>query len=150
MASNTPYLVREQPPKALIYLLLVAGLVAITYAIIAQKLLIALAIVCLPIVILAVAYGFQNPYFVYLLYATYAFFFTTISRYTLKVKLSVGLDIILVYLSVSLLVVFYLKKTNFRLKDAVNIFTLSYIAWIIFILLQFCLLYTSPSPRDCS
>ena len=41
-----------------------------------------------------------------------------------------------VYLSVSLLVVFYLKKTNFRLKDAVNIFTLSYIAWIIFILLQ--------------
>ena len=44
MASNTPYLVREQPPKALIYLLLVAGLVAITYAIIAQKLLIALAI----------------------------------------------------------------------------------------------------------
>lgn len=136
MASNTPYLVREQPPKALIYLLLVAGLVAITYAIIAQKLLIAVAIVCLPIVILAVAYGFQNPYFVYLLYATYAFFFTTISRYTLKVKLSVGLDIILVYLSVSLLVVFYLKKTNFRLKDAVNIFTLSYIAWIIFILLQ--------------
>ena len=100
MASNTPYLVREQPPKALIYLLLVAGLVAITYAIIAQKLL---AIVCLPIVILAVAYGFQNPYFVYLLYATYAFFFTTISRYTLKVKLSVGLDIILVYLSVSLI-----------------------------------------------
>lgn len=51
-----------------------AGLVAITYAIIAQKLLIAVAIVCLPIVILAVAYGFQNPYFVYLLYATYAFF----------------------------------------------------------------------------
>lgn len=46
------------------------------------------------------------------------------------------MDIILVYLSVSLLVVFYLKKTNFRLKDAVNIFTLSYIAWIIFILLQ--------------
>ena len=67
MASNTPYLVREQPPKALIYLLLVAGLVAITYAIIAQKLLIALAIVCLPIVILAVAYGFQNPFIYYML-----------------------------------------------------------------------------------
>lgn len=59
MASNTPYLVREQPPKALIYLLLMVGLAAITYAIIAQKLLIAIAIVCLPIVIIAVAYGFQ-------------------------------------------------------------------------------------------
>lgn len=136
MASNTPYLVREQPPKALIYLLLVAGLAAIAYAIITQKLLIAVLIVSLPIVVMAIAYGFQNPYFVYLLYATYAFFFTTVSRYTLKVKLSVGLDIILVYLSISLLVVFYLKKTNFRLKNAVNVFTLSYIAWVLFVLLQ--------------
>lgn len=136
MASNTSYLVREQPPKALIYLLLVAGLVAFTYAIIAQKLLIAAAIVGLPIVIVAISYGMQNPYFVYLLYATYAFFFTTISRYTLKVKLSVGLDILLVYLLVSLLIVFYLGKNKFRLKSAVNVLTISYVAWIIFILLQ--------------
>ena len=136
MASNTPYPVREAPPKALINLLLMGGLAGIAYAIITQKLLIAAVIVCLPIVVTGIGYGFQNPYFVYLLYATYAFFFTTISRYTLKVKLSVGLDILLVYLVISLLVVFYLKKTNFRLKSAVNVFTISYIAWIVFVLLQ--------------
>ena len=101
MASNTPYPVREAPPKALINLLLMGGLAGIAYAIITQKLLIAAVIVCLPIVVTGIGYGFQNPYFVYLLYATYAFFFTTISRYTLKVKLSVGLDILLVYLVIS-------------------------------------------------
>ena len=136
MASNTPYPVREAPPKALINLLLMGGLAGIAYAIITQKLLIAAVIVCLPIVVTGIGYGFLNPYFIYLLYATYAFFFTTISRYTLKVKLSIGLDILLVYLVISLLVVFYLKKTNFRLKNAVNIFTISYIAWIVFVLLQ--------------
>lgn len=136
MASNTSYLVREQPPKALIYLLLISGLIAITYAIIAQKLIMAAIIICLPIIIIAIGYGLQNPYFVYLLYATYAFFFTTVSRYTLKTKLSVGLDILLVYISIALLFVFYLKKTNFKLKDTVNILTISYIAWIAFILFQ--------------
>lgn len=74
MASNTSYLVREQPPKALIYLLLVGGLIAITYAIIAQKLIMAAVIICLPIIIVAIGYGLQNPHFIYLLYATYAFF----------------------------------------------------------------------------
>lgn len=136
MASNTSYPVREQPPKALINFLLVVGLVAITYAIIAQKLVIAAAIVCLPIVVVSVGYGFQNPYFVYLLYASYAFFFTTISRYAHIVKLSVGLDVLLVYLAISLLIVSYLKKGKFQLKNAVNIFTISYILWIVFILLQ--------------
>ncbi len=136
MASNTSYPVREVPPKALIHLLLIGGLIAIAYTIITQNLIIAAAIVCLPLVVAAIGYGFQNPYFVYLLYATYAFFFTTISRYTLKDKLSVGLDIILVYLALSLLVVFYLKKKNFNLKNAINIFTISYIVWIVFILLQ--------------
>ena len=39
MASNTPYPVREAPPKALINLLLMGGLAGIAYAIITQKLL---------------------------------------------------------------------------------------------------------------
>lgn len=136
MTSNTPNLTREFPPKALIHVVLIGGLIGIAYAIISQKLMIAVAIVIMPIVVTVVAYGFQNPYFVYLLYATYAFFFTTISRYTNKVKLSVGLDIILVYLAISLLLVFYFKKMDFKIRNAVNIFTISYIVWIIFIILQ--------------
>ena len=113
MASNTPYPVREAPPKALINLLLMGGLAGIAYAIITQKLLIAAVIVCLPIVVTGIGYGFLNPYFVYLLYATYAFFFTTISRYTLKVKLSIGLDILLGYFSFGC---FLPEKDEFQIK----------------------------------
>lgn len=136
MASKVSYPIRELPPKALIHIVLIGGLMTLAYAIVTQNLIMAAVIVCLPIIITVLIYGFQNPYFVYLLYATYAFFFTVISRYTNKVKLSVGLDIILVYLAISLLIVFYLKKMNFKLSNAVNIFTISYIIWIAYILLQ--------------
>lgn len=136
MESKVSYPIRELPPKALIHIVLIGGLIAFAYAIITQKLVIAAIIVCLPIIITAIIYGFQNPYFVYLLYATYAFFFTTISRYTNTVKLSVGLDVILVYLAISLLIVFYIKKAGFKIKNAVNLFTISYIVWIAFVILQ--------------
>lgn len=136
MPSDTPYLKRELPPKALLSFLLIIGLSAIAYAIIKQELVIAAAIVLLPMLLLVVGYGFRNPHFVYTLYATYAFFFTTVSRYTHRDKLSVGLDILLVLLAISLYIALHFKNTTFKLKSAVNIFTISYIAWVIFILLQ--------------
>lgn len=136
MVSNTSYPTRELPPKALLHFVLIGGLIGIAYAVITQKLVLAAVIVLAPIITTVTVYGFQNPYFVYLLYATYAFFFTTISRYTRIIKLSVGLDIILVYLAISLFIVFYLKKKDFKIKNAINLFTISYLVWIAFILLQ--------------
>lgn len=136
MTLHTSYSTRELTPKALLHFMLIGGLVGIAYAAITQQLILVAIIVVLPIIVTAMVYGFQNPYLVYMLYATYAFFFTTISRYTNKVKLSVGLDIILVYLVISLLIVFYLKKMDFKIKSAANLFTISYIIWITFILLQ--------------
>lgn len=136
MSLNSSYPTRELPSKALIHFILLAGLAAFAYAIITQQFLIAAAIVCLPILLTVIGYGLQNPYFVYLLYATYAFFFTTISRYTYKTQFSVGLDILLVYLALSLIVAYSLKRQTFRWKNAINIFTISYTLWIAFTLFQ--------------
>lgn len=126
----------ELSPKALLHLLLVLGLVMLAYAIITQRYLITGVIICFPIAILIIGYGFSKPHFTYLLYATYSFFFLTISRYTYQDKLSVGLDILLVFLFISILFANYNKKSRFRLKDAFNVLTLSYIVWIVYILFQ--------------
>ncbi len=136
MTYANPYPVRELPPKALLYFLLLAGLGTLVYAVIMQKLIMAAAVVFLPLISMGIIYGLMHPRFVYLLYATYAFFFTTISRYIHQTKLSVGLDIILVYLFVSLLFVSHRKQTDFKLSSAINALTVSYIAWIVFTLFQ--------------
>lgn len=137
MASYTSHHTRrELPPKVFLHLMLVLGLAILVYAIISQQLFIATIIICLPIAILAVGYGLAKPHFTYLLYATYAFFFITISRYTYQDKLSVGLDILLVFLFISILFSNYNKKSGLRLKDAFNVLTLSYVVWIVYILFQ--------------
>lgn len=137
MTYTNSYLTRELPPKALIYFLLFSGLAVLVYAIIIQNLLIAAAVICFPLAIMLVFYGLQNPRFVYILYTIYAFFFTTISRYTHQTQLSVGLDILLVYLFISLLFENYKRDSNIKLSNAINILTISYIPWILFTLFQF-------------
>ena len=82
-------------------------------------------------------YGLQAPRFGYLIYATYAFFFIAIMRYTRITGLSVILDILLVYMVISILFSFLRGKADIRLTNAVNILTISYIPWILFILFQF-------------
>ena len=136
MAYTDSYPVRELPPKAIIYFLLFAGLGVLGYAIIMQKLVLAIAVICFPLVAIMIIYGLQKPRFVYLLYATYAFFFTTISRYIHQAQLSVGLDILLVCLFISLLFASYRKNSDFKLSSAINILTISYIPWIVFVLFQ--------------
>lgn len=136
MASINSQFVHSPSLKALIFLLLISGLVALIYAISTQNLLIAGIIISLPFIIFIVGYGLQNPRFVYLLYTTYAFFFTTVSRYIHQDKLSVGLDIILVYLFISLLFVSNYPKRKIKLNNAINILTVSYIVWILFTLFQ--------------
>lgn len=136
MAYTNPYSIRELPPKALIYLLLFGGLATFAYAIITQKLILAGVVICLPLVGMAFFYGLQNPNFVYLIYTTYVFFFTEIIRYLRQDKLSVGLEILLVYLFISLLIASYQKNPKFKLSNAINVFTVSYTVWIVFTLFQ--------------
>ena len=78
MAYTNSYPIRELPPKALFYFMLFMGLSILVYAIIVQNLIIATTVICFPLAIMTIIYGLQNPRFIYLLYATYAFFFTTI------------------------------------------------------------------------
>ena len=137
MAYNSRYPVRELPPQAALASLLLIGLVAIAYAIITQKLLIAAIIISLPLAAIILFYGLQAPRFGYLIYATYAFFFIAIMRYTRITGLSVILDILLVYMVISILFSFLRGKADIRLTNAVNILTISYIPWILFILFQF-------------
>ncbi|RHI03363.1 O-antigen ligase domain-containing protein [Bacteroides sp. AM16-24] len=137
MAYNSRYPVRELPPQAALASLLLIGLVAIAYAIITQKLLIAAIIISLPLAAIILFYGLQAPRFGYLIYATYAFFFIAIMRYTRTTGLSVILDILLVYMVISILFSFLRNKADIRLTNAVNILTISYIPWILFILFQF-------------
>lgn len=137
MAYNSRYPVRELPPQAALASLLLIGLVTIAYAIITQKLLIAAIIISLPLAAIILFYGLQAPRFGYLIYATYAFFFIAIMRYTRITGLSVILDILLVYMVISILFSFLRGKADIRLTNAVNILTISYIPWILFILFQF-------------
>ena len=70
------------------------GASSFVYAIITQNLLVATVGIFSPLAIITIGYGLQKPRFIYLMYATYAFFFTTVSRYIRQEKLSVGLDIL--------------------------------------------------------
>lgn len=137
MAYNSRYPVRELPPQAVLASVLLMGLIAIAYAIITQKILIAASIISLPLAAIILFYGLQAPRFGYLIYATYAFFFIAIMRYTRTTGLSVILDILLVYMVISILFSFLRGKADIRLTNAVNILTISYIPWILFILFQF-------------
>lgn len=137
MAYINSYPMRGLPPKALLHLILVVGLAFFVYAIITQNLLVATVVIFSPLAIITIGYGLQKPRFIYLMYATYAFFFTTVSRYIRQEKLSVGLDIILVYIFIAILFASYYKKADIKLSNAFNLFTISYVVWILFILIQF-------------
>ncbi len=136
MSGINPYPARELPSKAILSFLLIAGLATFAYAITSQNLLLAGIIAGLPVGIFVIGYGLLHPRFAYLLYALYAFYFTTASRYFRKTGLSVGLDIILVYLVISVIILYYYKKKSVLLSSPVNILTLSYMVWVVFILFQ--------------
>lgn len=136
MSAITPYPLRELPSKAILSLLLFLGLATLAYAIIMQNIVLAGIVICLPIAIFILGYGSLHPRFIYLLYAIYAFYFTTLSRYLRQTGFSVGLDILLAYISLSILLLYYYKKTDNQLSSPFNMLTLSYMVWVVFILLQ--------------
>lgn len=60
--------------------------------------------------------GFKTPRFGYLLYATYAYYFMVIMRYSRKEGLSVGLDILLFYMFISILFITISKKSDIKVS----------------------------------
>ena len=97
MTYNNQYPIRELPPKALLYFLLIVGLVALTYAIITQNLIMAAAITSCPLASIILIYGLQNPRFGYLLYATYAYYFMVIMRFRHVIVLYVYINLVYHY-----------------------------------------------------
>lgn len=136
MAYNNQYTAFDLPPKALTYLLLAVGLFTIVVSILTQNLIIAAAVIFLPFALIILIYGSQSPRFGFLLYATYSYFFTAIMRYGRQEGLSVVLDILLVYMLITILFAAIRKNPGIKLSNAINILTVSYIAWMIFILVQ--------------
>lgn len=136
MAYNKQHPAFDLPPKALTYLLMAVGLVTIVVSILTQKLIIAAAVIFLPLALIILVYGSQAPRFGFLLYATYSYFFTAIMRYSRQEGLSVVLDILLVYMLITICIAFVRKNPGIKLTNAINILTVSYIAWMVFILVQ--------------
>jgi len=138
MAPLPRHTVSELPPKAIINLLLIAALALLAYSIISQNLLLAGFTVFSPLLFLTLGYGLLNPRFAYLLYALYAFYFCGAMRYIRKGGLSVGLDILLVFIFMAVLVALLLrtKRCDVNPKHAVNTFTLCNAVWFLFLLLQ--------------
>lgn len=137
MINENKPLAYDLPPKALNFVLVIGGLIAIILSILTQKIIIAAAIVCFPIALLVVVYGSQAPRFGFFLYATISYFLIAIMRYSRQEGLSVILDILLVYMLITILFSSIRKKADIKISNAINILTISYIVWIIFILLQF-------------
>lgn len=127
----------ELPPKAITYICIALGLLTMTYAIISQKLLIAATIIGLPLILIIFIYSVRTPRFSYLVYATIVYYFTAIMRYSRQEGLSVVLDVLLVYMFISILFCMSQRKAHIHIQNAVNCLTISYTAWMLFILLQF-------------
>lgn len=123
-------------PKALIQLFLIVGLLAFTVSLLKQQLVLAFSVALLPILFMAIGYGFTKPRLILFFYAAYSFFFTTAMRYAHVSQLSAGLDMIVFYGMIALLIASYQHKGSISWKCAVNTLTISYIPWVLFCIIQ--------------
>ena len=89
---------REISPKLFTYGLFITGLCALAYALVFQKLLIALIIMGVPLAAIGFIYSIRYPRLGYALYATLSYYLTALMRYTYHEGYSVFLDILLLYL----------------------------------------------------
>ncbi len=128
---------REISPKPFTYGLFIAGLCALTYALVFQKLLIAFIIIGVPIVAIGFIYSMRYPRLGYALYALLSYYLTALMRYSYHEGLSVFLDILLVYIFLSALFNAWQKGAKLCFSNAINILTISYVAWILYVLIIF-------------
>lgn len=117
--------------------MLCIGLFLIAYGLLTDKPILALGAICAPIGLFVIGYGFVNPRYTYILYTIYAYFFLCLIRYLRHGGLSVGLDILHIYMVCTLLFTIFLNRnSNFNIKNAANGLTICYLIWVVFILLQ--------------
>lgn len=128
---NTPHS-HSLPPLMLLHALLILGLVGLTFAILSGNVLLLVSIVAAPLGFLIFGYGIHNPRFAYFLVALYACSFMTIGRYLYMERLSVGVDVLLLYWTASILIHYYIYPGNINLRRAINPLTLSYMVWMLF------------------
>lgn len=134
---NTRLKKRAFPATALVNLMLCIGLFLIVYGLLTDKPIVALGAICAPIGLFVIGYGFVNPRYTYILYTIYAYLFVYAMRYLYKDGFSVGLDILLIYITCTLLLTIILKRdSSFTIKNAINGLTVSYLIWVLFILFQ--------------
>ena len=135
MASVTR--LRELSPRSITYLVLATGLIVIAYTLIFDKMIILAAVAFLPLITIVLNYCIQKPKFSYLLYTTYIYYLTAIMRYSRKEGLSVVSDILLVFIFLSILLFAIRHKSQMQFSHAINFVTISYVIWILYILIQF-------------
>ena len=135
--AHTTQQIRNISPKVITFLLLAFGLMFMVYALIFQKILLFAIIVGLPLGVIILTYSIQRPRMSYLLYGAYTFYLTAIMRYSRQDGLSVISDGLLIYMTISILFYYVKNKNDIRLSNAINFFTVTYIAWFLYILIQF-------------
>lgn len=124
-------------PKGLIHLILIGGLAALTYAIVAQELLVFAALACVPLALIFCYYGTNHPRFSYLVYITFMFYMTAIMRYSRQGGLSVIGNILLVFIAICILIYCIYKEEDLHLSQAFSFLTVCYGIWALYILIQF-------------
>lgn len=133
---NTPRS-HSLPPLMFLHALLVLGLIGLAFAILSGNLMLMVSIVAAPLGLLILCYGIHNPRFAYLLTILYACLFMTLGRYLYKDGLSVGVDILLLYWTASILIHYYIYPGSINIRRAINPLTLSYMAWMLYTAIEF-------------
>ncbi len=124
-------------PRGITYAFLFVGLIALAYAVIIGKMMIAGAIILFPICLLLGLYGMQYPMFSYILYCIVNLYFAAIYRYTEVEGLS-GIHDIFLYICIFSLCINIVggKGKDYYWRNAFNILTIGQITWICFCILE--------------
>ncbi len=137
---------RELSPKLLTYGILIGGILALIYALLFQKIALFFIICGIPLVIICFIYSNRYPRIGYGIYAMLSYYLTTIMRYSHHDGLSVILDILLIYIFISVLFNISIKNKTILFSNAFNTLTIGYAIWALFLLLVFT--HTSVSQKD--
>lgn len=124
-------------PRGMIYLFLFVGLILLAYAIITGSMVIAVAIITLPIFLVICLYGMQYPIFSYILYCTVNLYFAAIYRYTEIENLSGILDVFLCICLFSIAInIAGGKRNEYYWKNAFNVLSIGELLWVVFTILE--------------
>jgi hypothetical protein len=124
------------PPIGIVYLLFVVGLTALTYGLIMQNLLIAAVAALAPLACIIIYFGLSKPAFSYILYAIVSCYYSAIYRYAQVENLSVIREILLYVCIASIIINVTNNKERWEWKNAFNIFSLTYLLWLLYIMLS--------------